>query len=565
MSTADTVLSSGARAASKGGAPVEVAVWLEAGVEMKAQQTSPLVNDCLSDDEIVAFVSGDVSERLLERIDAHVDRCEQCFEIVQVATPDHELIEGSQRFGGLALRPGSLVAGRYRIRRFVDRGGMGEVYEALDLKLNERVALKTVLCTAGDSRHAVRKLFAEVQLARRIAHRHVCRIYELHEHTEPDSDWPPVHFLTMEFIEGEKLARHLSNGPLPLAEAAIIARQLLLGLQAAHAAGVLHLDFKSDNVMLRAGSVRPEAIVMDFGLARALDAQSRMRTSEQKQLAGSVAYMAPEQVECQPVLGEAADIYAFGVVLFEMLTGRLPFEGPSAAAVMLKRLKLPAPAPSSFEPEVPKALDEFVLVCLQRDPRRRYAEAGSALTAFEVAMLGVAPAPSRGRLLALAGVGVALAAGVAAFTMFDGTVGAELSGPSDLAVRSLEPAPKAGPESVSTRPKVESAPHHSPSDAPQPDRSENPSPKSAASRSTIGAAPTSAAGATQRGARVNPNPKQPNPTVKAAAPVLRVAPQSQPGQHDLVHFETAAPPQVTKPPVPTRRAPGLPGAPPRLR
>jgi protein kinase-like protein len=441
---ADTVPSSGA-----GAAPSESGPELACADATPATGSGPSLSteagsssECLTDDEVVAFLAGGISNRLLQRVDGHIDGCSHCFDLVRAATPDAEVMEGSQRFGGLALRVGSLVGGRYRIRRFVDRGGMGEVYEALDLKLNERVALKTVLCSVGDSAHAVRKLFAEVQLARRIAHRHVCRIYELHEHPDPNAEGGPVHFLTMEFIDGEKLSKHLAGGPLPLAEAQAIARQLLLGLDAAHEAGVLHLDFKSDNVMLRAGSAAPDAIVMDFGLARALDTQSRLRTSELKQIAGSVAYMAPEQVECQPVLGEAADIYAFGVVLFEMLTGHLPFEGQSPAAVMLKRLKYPPPVPSSLRAEIPKALDEFVLGCLSRDPRRRYSDASQALAALDAISLAPSPPRRAGALIArVAAVALAVVLGSAiALVIPRGAPSAETS----VARQPLEPAGSKG-------------------------------------------------------------------------------------------------------------------------
>jgi serine/threonine protein kinase len=438
----NTVPSSGAPAPAESG-PELVCTDATAAHDSDASgATQPASgSDCLTDDEVLAFLAGGMSRRMVEQIDAHIDTCSHCFDLVSAATPDGEIVavqEGSQRFGGLALRVGSTVAGRYRVRRFVDRGGMGEVYEAIDLKLNERVALKTVLCSVGDSAHAVRKLFAEVQLARRIAHRHVCRIYELHEHAEPHTGAAPVHFLTMEFIEGEKLGKHLSQGPLPLAEAQAIARQLLLGLEAAHEAGVLHLDFKSDNVMLRSGSAMPDAIVMDFGLARALDTQSRLRASELGQIAGSVAYMAPEQVECQPVLGEAADIYAFGVVMFEMLTGQLPFDGQSPAVVMLKRLKCPPPVPSSLRGEIPRALDEFVLTCLNRDPRRRYANASQALAALE--RISLTPAPQRRpRKLVLGASLAGLVSFLGLALALLGALGTPLAEPS-VARQPLEPS-----------------------------------------------------------------------------------------------------------------------------
>jgi serine/threonine protein kinase len=520
---------------------------------------------CLTNNEVLEFISGQASLDVLDRIDEHVDKCSACFDLIRVSAPDEGRVSDSQA-RGLTFRAGNLIAGRYRIQRFVDRGGMGEVYDALDLKLGERVALKTLLCSAGDSPHAVRKLFAEVQLARRISDRHVCRIYELHEHAYADADSPPVHFLTMEFIDGEKLGRLLSKGPLPLAEAATLAGQLLGGLRAAHEAGVVHLDFKSDNVMLRAGAQPPEAVVMDFGLARALDTQSRLRTSERKQLAGSVAYMAPEQVECQPVLGEAADIYAFGIVLFEMLTGRLPFEGQSPAVVMLQRLKRAPAPPSSLRPEVPKALDAFVLTCLQRDPRRRFPDAATALRELELAMTRGAPTvPGRRRAaigsLVLASL-VAAALGVKLLLPAEGSSGAGDPLRAGVAtaratLKARPPPPSADP---SPDPKGDSQPTEPASlaepGAPSAGVSPPPEPQPHAARKPPRPTPIASP------------PKRPpqEPTVNLPEPPSDLA-ASEPPRSQTEARSQAEPPSQAEPraPDPLKRIPGLPGAPPRLR
>jgi hypothetical protein len=223
-----------------------------------------------------------------------------------------------------------------------------------------------------------------VQLARRIQHRHVCRIHELHEHRDVGDD-SAAHFLTMEFVDGERLGQRIrEQGPLELGVACQIARQMLLGLEAAHRARVLHLDFKSDNVMLRSSHTPPEAVIMDFGLSRAFDTEAWLRTSERRELIGSMAYMSPEQIECRRTLGTGTDVYAFGVVLFEMLTGRLPFDGDSPVTIMLKRLK-ERPLPVSRFTRVPPALDAFILRCLSRDQRGRYRDASDALLAFDKA------------------------------------------------------------------------------------------------------------------------------------------------------------------------------------
>jgi Protein kinase domain len=345
---------------------------------------------CLSEDELLAFASGHSGEAAQRaRVDRHLDQCPLCFELVlEVARHSESFVSAS--FGpsvpmATTFVAGNLVSARYVVERFVARGGMGEVYEARDCKLGERVALKTVLCTAADNPRAARKLLEEVQLARRIQHRNVCRIHELHEHS--DKVHAVVQFLSMEFIEGERLGDYVRRrGRLPIEEALTLAQQLLDGLQAAHAAQVLHLDFKTDNVMLRRIPQGLEAVIMDFGLSRAFEAEAKLRTSEPRQLAGSLAYMSPEQVECQERLGPEADIYAFGVVLFEMLTGQLPFAGNSPVAVMLKRLKERPPPPSRSVPEVPAALDAFVLKCMSRDLRGRYRDIAQARLALNEAV-----------------------------------------------------------------------------------------------------------------------------------------------------------------------------------
>jgi serine/threonine-protein kinase len=194
----------------------------------------------------------------------------------------------------------------------------------------------------------------------------------------------------MEFVDGVTLKARLLAGELAIEEACTIARQMLLGLDAVHAAGVLHLDFKSQNVMLRHGKTPAQAVVMDFSLSRAFENELRLRTSE-RHAAGSIGYMSPEQLECQSTLGPAADVYAFGVVFYEMLTGHMPFQGDSPAAIMLKQLKSRAAPPSRLRPALSPALDEFVLTCLGRQARSRFQSAASALQALDGCL------PARGK------------------------------------------------------------------------------------------------------------------------------------------------------------------------
>jgi serine/threonine protein kinase len=324
---------------------------------------------CLTDDEVVELVGGRLRGARASAAHAHLDECTVCQSVVTGAV--HGSSAERERAGdaswGATFRTGQVVAGRYRILRFVARGGMGEVYEAFDRDLEERVALKAVLSTACDSQNAVRRLKAEVQLAHRVSHANVCRIYDLGLHVFA-STRGTMNFLTMEFVEGERLRERIERARVPLPEALDIARQLLHGLRAAHAAGILHRDFKSDNVMLRpmsGGRVSP--VIMDFGLARAMDTDSARLTSGTNGLIGTPCYMAPEQLEGQP-LTIASDIYSFGVVWFEMLASQLPFS-PRAP---FERLHRAPRKPSSVYRDIPEDVDRIVLGCLERTPEKRF-------------------------------------------------------------------------------------------------------------------------------------------------------------------------------------------------
>jgi hypothetical protein len=174
------------------------------------------------------------------------------------------------------------------------------------------------------------------------------------------------------------------SGAVPIPEARRLGRELLRGLSAAHDAGVLHRDFKSDNVMLRYDpSDESSPLIMDFGLARAFDHDIRDgNNASNPTLVGTHGYIAPEQLEGCPH-STASDVYALGIVWFELLTGELPFDSNSFAAAVLERLHKPAPAPSSKNPLVPSDLDEIVLGCLRRSPKDRFRTAAEALTALD--------------------------------------------------------------------------------------------------------------------------------------------------------------------------------------
>ncbi len=224
-----------------------------------------------------------------------------------------------------ALAVGELLAGRYRVLRFIGNGGMGEVYEAEDCELHERVALKTILPEIARQPESIQRFKREIQLARKVTHPNVCRIYDLvyHETTI---------FLTMEMLEGETLAqRLLRTGAMTTEVAFPLVAQIVAGLAAAHRAGIVHRDLKCSNVMLVATKARDaeiRAVIMDFGLARrnAVGDDPAGLNSTTQAITGTPAYMAPEQVEGRAVTS-AADIYALGIVMYEMVTGRSPVRG----------------------------------------------------------------------------------------------------------------------------------------------------------------------------------------------------------------------------------------------
>ncbi|MGC4069088.1 MAG: serine/threonine-protein kinase [Polyangiaceae bacterium] len=275
------------------------------------EREAPASGLCLGTDEILAFVQGQIPDEGLDQVHAHVDECEVCQCLLAEAAHalDSEPISESTRTSwNTVFQPSTIVGKRYRILRLVARGGMGEVYEAYDTALHERVALKTVTSTSCDNAQAVRLLKAEVQLARRISHPNVCRIYDLGTH-QIESTGHEIHFLVMEFVDGECLGRRLrASGAFPLDQAQSVAQQLLFGLRAAHDAGILHRDFKSDNVMLRTESDgRLTPVILDFGLAKALNESGLIATTQTSQvMVGTIGYMAPEQIEGAP-LSTASD------------------------------------------------------------------------------------------------------------------------------------------------------------------------------------------------------------------------------------------------------------------
>jgi serine/threonine-protein kinase len=255
---------------------------------------------------------------------------------------------------------GKLLANRFEILGAVGAGGMGIVYRAYDRSVDQVVALKVLHPNLAQDPRLLERFRQEVRLARLITHPAVCRLHDLEE-----ADG--LRFLTMELIDGETLAQRLTrDGRADAAEIVRIGRGIAAGLGAAHAVGVLHLDLKPGNVMLgRSGRV----VVMDFGVSRLLGPAV---DSDATAVAGTVAYMAPEQLAGQ-ALDPRTDVYALGLVLYEMACGEVPLRGDSRGETALMRLGEEAPDPRLLRPDLPERLRRVIRRCLQRAPEQRFA------------------------------------------------------------------------------------------------------------------------------------------------------------------------------------------------
>ncbi len=290
---------------------------------------------------------------------------------------------------------------------------MGEVYEAQDQVLQAHVALKTILPELGENPEMLERLRREVLLARKASHPNVCRVYDLYSTRTPGGE--PLRFLTMEFLEGQTLAHLLARrGPMSVDEALPLVRQIAAGLDAAHAEGVVHRDLKASNVMLVRRSVASaesgdlRAVITDFGIARALPGASLVsEMATGSGVIGTPQYMAPEQLSGGDV-GPSADIYALGLMIYEMVTGTLPFAGETPLEAACKRLKDPPAEPRSVVPRLDPSWNGAILRSLDPRPSARFASAGELARALETSPRFVA---NRRRWLAALGVvGVALAA-----------------------------------------------------------------------------------------------------------------------------------------------------------
>jgi eukaryotic-like serine/threonine-protein kinase len=311
------------------------------------------------------------------------------------------------------LEPGTVLAGRYEVLTVLGTGGMGSVYKAQDRELERLVALKVIRPELARNAAIVDRFKQEIRLSHKVTHRNVVRMYDLSEDAG-------MRFVTMELVAGRDLRSILEDrGKMPPDEAVQVLQQICMALEAAHSAGILHRDLKPQNVMVEdAGRV----VVMDFGLARTIEGDGMTQSGA---LLGTMEYMSPEQALGKE-LDQRSDIFALGLIGYEMLTGDMPFKAESAIASLLKRTRERAAPISQLDATLPGALTEIIGRCLETDVEQRYKTVGEILKDLEqwrektaaASLRFTANVPSQGlsgRWLLVIGGGVlaiALAAGI---------------------------------------------------------------------------------------------------------------------------------------------------------
>jgi TolB-like protein/Flp pilus assembly protein TadD len=260
------------------------------------------------------------------------------------------------------LSPGTLFAGRYQIIEELGSGGMGRVYKVLDKELDTLVVLKVLLPEVAADPETIPRFRNELKLSREISHQNVCRMFDL--------NWSEgTYYITMEYVGGESLKNILlMTKKMSAASTINLAKQICSGLSEAHRHGIVHRDLKPGNILIDRGG---NAKILDFGLARSIESQGITATGI---IIGTPQYMSPEQVQ-EKTIDQRSDIYSLGVLMYEMLTGQLPFDGDSPVRVALKHVNEKPIEPKNLNPKIPLAVSRVILKCLSKAKEDRYSSA----------------------------------------------------------------------------------------------------------------------------------------------------------------------------------------------
>ena len=307
---------------------------------------------------------------------------------------------------GAKLDPliGRTIRGRFRVLRKLGEGGMGVVYLADQLSFHRRVALKVLHGVYTSDEEFTERFRREARLAAMLNHAHIVTVYDFDQGEDGSL------FIAMEYVEGRNLREIIQEGRLALPEAVRFARQIAEGLDSAHRAGVIHRDIKPENIMV--SNTNNEVKLMDFGIASMKDTEEMSRLTRTGTIIGTPTYMAPERIE-RGQTDEKTDIYSFGILLYEMLTGDVPFAAPTPAAILVKQLQeLPRPV-RTIRAEIPAALEAVVMQAIKKEPQKRQATMGKiaqALQEIENSLAVERPKPQTLGGLGISGRAVALIA-----------------------------------------------------------------------------------------------------------------------------------------------------------
>jgi len=274
------------------------------------------------------------------------------------------------------LTTGSTFANRYQIIEELGKGGMGKVYKALDKEIDGKVALKLIKPEVAADKNTIKRFRNELKMARDIAHKNVCRMYDLNK--EEGS-----YYITMEYVSGEDLKSFIRrSGQLAVGTTVRIAKEVCEGLSEAHKLGVVHRDLKPSNIMIdKEGNAR----IMDFGIARSIAGKGITGAGV---MIGTPEYMSPEQAELKEV-DQRSDIYSLGVILYEMVTGRVPFEGETPLGIAMKHKSEMPKDPKEINAQVPEDLSRVILRCMEKDKGKRYQSAGEVSSELEKIEKGI--------------------------------------------------------------------------------------------------------------------------------------------------------------------------------
>jgi serine/threonine-protein kinase len=274
----------------------------------------------------------------------------------------------------------TIIDGRYRVLRRVGSGGMADVVCAEDLQLGRNVAIKLLHRRFAEDAEFVERFRREASSAAGLQHPHVVAVYDR-------GAWDGTYYIAMEYLDGRTLKRLvIDEAPLAPDRAIELTTQILKAARFAHKRGIIHRDLKPHNVIVDDTGSTPHAKVTDFGIAKA-GASDMTQTGS---IMGTAQYLSPEQAQGHAV-SAPSDLYSVGIILYEMLTGRVPFEGESAVTIALKQVAEPPVPPSAYNPAVPPALEAVVLRALEKDPHRRFADADEFIAALENAAAGISP------------------------------------------------------------------------------------------------------------------------------------------------------------------------------